>query len=351
MNQLFNSRHFKVFVVVAAIAAPIFILSLFGEVFLLLVVSVIATMILKPVVDYFENKGWSRILIILLLYLVLGGIVALGLWFGYPFMLTRLSLLTSALGNLSFAEKIKEVEASIAQYVPFLKAEDVGMRINTFLAEIARRAEETLSSAASLAIVLVIVPFVTFFLLKDYDRMKKRIIQAVPNKYFEMALNLFYKLERQLSRYIRGVFLESIAVAVLYMIAYKIVGLDFPVVLGIIGGVFNIIPIIGPILGAGIAFIMSITQTGGFGFFLTIVIITVIVQQIDEIFVQPNVYGKLLDLHPLTVILVILLGNQLMGVFGMVLGIPIYSMLSVTARQTKWGLKNYRITGASPGVP
>jgi len=351
MNQLFNSRHFKVFVVVAAIAAPIFILSLFSEVFLLLVVSVIATMILKPVVDYFENKGWSRILIIIILYLVLGGIVALGLWFGYPFMLTRLSLLTSALGNLSFAEKIKEVEASIAQYVPFLKAEDVGMRINTFLAEIARRAEETLSSAASLAIVLVIVPFVTFFLLKDYDRMKKRIIQAVPNKYFEMALNLFYKLERQLSRYIRGVFLESLAVAILYAIAYKVIGLDFPIILGIIGGVFNIISIIGPILGATAAFVISIVQTGDFSFLISIVVVTIIVQQIDEIIVQPNVYGKLLDLHPLTVIIAVLLGSQVMGLFGMVLAIPIYSILTVTAKQTHWGLKNYRITGASPGVP
>ncbi|HEY4643116.1 MAG TPA: AI-2E family transporter [Bacteroidota bacterium] len=351
MNQLFNSRHFKVFVVVAAIAAPIFILSLFSEVFLLLVVSVIATMILKPVVDYFENKGWSRILIIIILYLVLGGIVALGLWFGYPFMLTRLSLLTSALGNLSFAEKIKEVEASIAQYVPFLKAEDVGMRINTFLAEIARRAEETLSSAASLAIVLVIVPFVTFFLLKDYDRMKKRIIQAVPNKYFEMALNLFYKLERQLSRYIRGVFLESLAVAILYAIAYKVIGLDFPIILGIIGGVFNIISIIGPIIGATAAFVISIVQTGDFSFLISIVVVTIIVQQIDEIIVQPNVYGKLLDLHPLTVIIAVLLGSQVMGLFGMVLAIPIYSILTVTAKQTHWGLKNYRITGASPGVP
>ncbi|MFQ5797161.1 MAG: AI-2E family transporter, partial [Bacteroidota bacterium] len=224
-------------------------------------------------------------------------------------------------------------------------------RINTFLSDIANRAEETLSSAASLLLMLVIVPFITFFLLKDYDRMKKRIIRMVPNKYFEMALNLIYNLERQLSRYIRGVLLESVSVAALYAIAYEIIGLDFPIMMGLIGGLFNIIPLVGPILGAVPAVVISIIQTGDFGFLLPIVVITVIVQQTDELLIQPNIYGKLLDLHPVAVIIVILLGSQIMGVLGMVLAIPIYTVLTVTAKQTNWGLKNYRITTTIPAMP
>ncbi|MEE9224657.1 MAG: AI-2E family transporter [Bacteroidota bacterium] len=351
MEHLFNNRHFKVFAVVTAIAVPIVVLSMFTEVFLLLIFCIVLTMILKPPVDYFENKGLPRVLPILVLFVLLGGALVLSFWFGYPFMLHRLSLLTDALGNLSFAEKVKELQGSVAEYIPFLKAEDVGLRINTFLADIANRAEETLSSAASLLLMLVIVPFITFFLLKDYDRMKKRIIRMVPNKYFEMALNLIYNLERQLSRYIRGVFLESLLVAALYMIAYKIIGLDFPIMMGLIGGLFNIIPLVGPILGAVPAVVISIIQTGDFGFLLPIVVITVIVQQTDELLIQPNIYGKLLDLHPVAVIIVILLGSQIMGVLGMVLAIPIYTVLMVTAEQTNWGFKNYRITSTLSAIP
>lgn len=351
MDHLINSRHFKVFLVVSVIAVPIVLFSMVTEVFLLLIISVVLTMILKPPIDYFENRGLSRVPVILVLFLILGGALVVGLWIGYPFMLRRLSLLSDALGNLSFAEKVKELEASVTQYLPFLKAEDVGLRINTFLSDMAHRAEETLTSAASLLFMLIIVPFITFFLLKDYDRMKKRIIEMVPNKYFEMALNLIYNLERQLTMYIRGVFLESLAVAALYMIAYRIIGLDFPIMMGLIGGMFNVIPLVGPIIGAIPAVVISIIQSGGFGFLIPIAIITIVVQQLDELFIQPNIYGKLLDLHPLTIIIVILIGSQVMGVLGMILAIPIYTIVTVTAKQTNWGLKNYRITGSSPSLP
>ena len=350
MEQLFNSRHFKVFVVATSIAVPIILLTMFTEVFLLLIISIVLTMVLKPLVDYFEDRGLPRVLIILILFFLLGGGLFVSIWFGYPFMLSRLSLLTDSLGNLSFVEKVQEIQNSVAEFIPFLKAEDVGLRINTFLSDLARQAEQTLSSAASLLVLLVIVPFVTFFLLKDYNRMKKRIIEMVPNKYFEMALNLLYNLELQLSRYIRGVFLESLAVATLFMIAYKIIGLDFPVAMGLVGGLFNIIPLVGPILGAIPPIVISIIQTGDFGMILPIAIITIVVQQTDELFIQPNIYGKLLDLHPLTVIIVILLGSQIMGVLGMVLAIPIYTIVTVTAKHTNWGLKNYRITSGSPTI-
>ncbi len=350
MEQLFSSRHFKVFIVVAAIAVPIVILSMFTEVFVLLTISVVLTMILKPPVDYFENKGVPRVIVILVIFLLLGGAIFLSIWFGYPVMLHRVSMLTDALGNVSFAEKVKELQESVAQYIPFLKAEDVGLRINTILADIAGHAEKTLTSAAPLLLTLVIVPFVTFFLLKDLDGMIKRIVRMVPNKYFEMALNLIHNLQRQLSRYIRGVFIESLLVAALYAIGYKIIGLEFPIILGIIGGLFNVIPLVGPILAAIPAVVISIVQTGDFGLILPIVIITIVAQQTDELLIQPNVYGKLLDLHPLTVIIVILLGSQIMGLLGMVLAIPIYTVLTVTAKQANWGLKNYRITGTKPAV-
>jgi predicted PurR-regulated permease PerM len=65
---------------------------------------------------------------------------------------------------------------------------------------------------------------------------------------------------------------------------------------------------------------------------------------LDDIFIQPKIYGKLLNMHPLTIMIVVLLGGELLGILGMVLAIPIYTVVTVTARETNWGLKNYRIT-------
>jgi len=77
---------------------------------------------------------------------------------------------------------------------------------------------------------------------------------------------------------------------------------------------------------------------------IPIVISTVVVRQLDDIFVQPNLYGRLLNMHPLTILIVILLGGEMLGILGMVLAIPVYTVITVTARETNWGLKNYRIT-------
>jgi predicted PurR-regulated permease PerM len=85
-------------------------------------------------------------------------------------------------------------------------------------------------------------------------------------------------------------------------------------------------------------------QFGDLSMLIPIVITTLVVQQIDQIFVQPAVFSKLMDIHPLTMFIVILIGGELLGVVGMVLSIPIYNIIVVTARETNWGLKHYRIT-------
>lgn len=85
-------------------------------------------------------------------------------------------------------------------------------------------------------------------------------------------------------------------------------------------------------------------QYGDLRMFVPILIINVIVQQLDELFIQPKVYGKILHMHPLVIILSILIGNELLGILGMILAIPMYTIISVTIKETNWGLKNYRIT-------
>jgi predicted PurR-regulated permease PerM len=344
MDSFFTSRYWKVFIVTFSIIAPVFALALFGEVFILLVMSIALTMILKPLVDYLENKGLPRAVGILSLYIIGGVIVFYGLKTVYPVIVQQLTNMASFLTGDRLGRVLKQLGASVAQVIPFFKASDLTTKIETTLPGLVAKAERAVTGVLGIAASFVIVPFITFFLLNDYHRMQKAIIENVPNKYFEMALNVMYKLERQLSKYIRGVCIELFSVSLLYITAYSFMGFRYAIVLGLMCGMSNIIPMAGPLIAAVPMIFASLIQFGDFRMLLPIMLTTFAVQQIDQMFIQPNVYGKILDMHPLTIVFTILIGSQLLGIVGMVLAIPIYTVMKVTARETNWGLKNYRIT-------
>jgi len=344
MRHFFKSRYWKVFLVTVTIVGVIFFLSLLGQVFFLLVMSLVLTMVLRPIVDYFENKGIPRPAGILTLYVALGAIAVFVFIKIYPIIVFQLSSLSSLTNSDHLSAMLRQTAVSISETMPFIKAEIIMERFNSLLSGLARSAEDSLTSALSLVASVIIIPFIAFFLLNDYYKMQKALIENVPNKYFEMALNVVHSLDRQISKYIRGVCIDSIAVATLYIIAYQIIGVQYATVLGLLGGIINIIPLAGPLIGMVPVIIVSIIQFGDFRMILPIVISTIAVRQVDDLFIQPNIYGKLLDMHPLTIMIVVLLGGELLGILGMVLAIPIYSVITVSARETNWGLKNYRIT-------
>lgn len=344
MDSFFTSRYWKVFIVTFSIVGPVFALALFGEVFILLVMSIALTMILKPLVDYIENKGVPRAAGILGVY-VLGGFLAFyGLTTVYPVIVNQLTNMSAFFSGDRLSIVMNQLGTSIAQVIPFFNAADLAAKIEQTLPALVSKAEGAASSLLGIAASVIIVPFITFFLLNDYHRIQKVIIENVPNKYFEMALNVVYKLEQQLSRYIRGVCIELFSVSLLYISAYTFLGFRYAIVLGLVAGLSNIIPMAGPLIAAVPVVIASLVQYGDFRMLLPIVLTMFAVQQLDQMFIQPNVYGKILDMHPLTIVFTILIGSQLLGIVGMVLAIPIYTVMKVTARETNWGLKHYRIT-------
>jgi predicted PurR-regulated permease PerM len=344
MDSLFTSRYWKVFIVTFSIIAPVFALALFGEVFILLVMSIALTMILKPLVDYLENKGVPRVAGILGLYAIGGVLAFYGLTTVYPVIVNQLTNIATFLSGDRLSVIMNQLGASVAQVIPFFKAGDLAAKIETTVPALVSEAEGAASSLLGIVASFVIVPFITFFLLNDYHRIQKVIIENVPNKYFEMALNVVYKLERQLSRYIRGVCVELFSISLLYISAYTFLGFRYAIVLGLVAGLSNIIPMAGPLIAAVPVIVASLIQYGDFRMLAPIVLTMFAVQQIDQMFIQPNVYGKILDMHPLTIVFTILIGSQLLGIVGMVLAIPIYTVMKVTARETNWGLKHYRIT-------
>jgi predicted PurR-regulated permease PerM len=152
------------------------------------------------------------------------------------------------------------------------------------------------------------------------------------------------KLGKELVSYLRGLILECGIVGGLSVIGFMIIGVPYAILIGILSGIANVVPYLGPIAGATIALLASLTKTGDFQMFLPIAILSVIIRLIDDLALQPLCFGKSLDMHPVAVVLTLIIGHQLMGISGMVISIPIATILRVSAMETYWGLKHYTIT-------
>ncbi|MSP64631.1 MAG: AI-2E family transporter [Ignavibacteria bacterium] len=344
MQNFFQSRLWKVLLVTILITLPIVILSQFGEVFLILVLSVALTMVTKPLIDKMEKQKISRTISILIFYLFVGSIVGVSGFYLFPMLLSQIENISAMMHGEKLDLLISSLVVPLNSILPFIDSTEVSNSIKSAIEGSQGNSLSMASTVMEIILMMVLVPLVTFFLLNDYYKIQKSIIENVPNKYFEMALNMIYKLELQLSKYIRGVVTESFIVTILYTICYSFVGIQYAFLLGIIGGVLNIIPFAGPFIAVIPVIFSSMLQYGDLRMFVPILIINVIVQQLDELFIQPKVYGKILHMHPLVIILAILIGNELLGILGMILAIPMYTIISVTIKETNWGLKNYRIT-------
>ncbi len=344
MQSIFKKNSFKVMLLVSFLLLGLWFISLLGGVFILLILSVLLTFILSPLVEWLEVKGLRRAYGILVTYVLIAFALVGLLRTVLPPLVNQVISIEQSARSPGFAREIQEVQTSIQSKLPFIDFGDVSNKISQVLIQLASKWLEILTSAGSILMVLVIVPFVTFFFLKDGDAFIRGFMALIPNRYFEMTLNVLHKIGIQLGRYIRAWLTEAAIVGALSIAGLAIMGVKYAVVIGTLAGIANLIPYLGPVVGAVPAIIVSFVQTGNFGMLLPIVILFVAIRLTDDMIVVPAVYSRGVSIHPLTVVLLILIAAELEGVLGMVLAVPLYTVFRVVAKETYWGLESYGIT-------
>lgn len=198
-------------------------------------------------------------------------------------------------------------------------------------------------SLPDLLTVFLITPIISFFLLLDANRIYKYFISMVPNQYFEMTLMVTHKINQQLSNYLKGVFIQSAIMATIASIGFYFLDLNFFLLFGIFLGIANLIPYLGPAIGLVPPAIYALITEGGFEGILPILGVVAICQLIDNVLVQPTVIAKSASLHPILVLVGITVGGNLMGLWGMLIAIPILSILKVTIGVLYRSLKDNHI--------
>jgi predicted PurR-regulated permease PerM len=243
-----------------------------------------------------------------------------------------------------FEEKLTIAAKETAGHILFVNTATIGDKVHILIERALQSIGNATGTVASYLVNLIIVPFIAYFILAEGDVGIKKFVERIPNKYFEMSLNIMDKLGKVLVFYLRGLILECSIVGGLSIIGFMIIGVPYAVLLGVLAGIANLIPYIGPIVGISMAVIASLTKTGDFQMLLPLFLFYLIMRVIDDGFLQPRCLGKSLEMHPVAVVLVLIIGHQLMGVAGMMISIPVATILRVAATETYWGLKHYTIT-------
>ena len=188
----------------------------------------------------------------------------------------------------------------------------------------------------------VIVPFVAFFFLKEGRRLKRCLIALVPNAYFELCLNLMYQANKQIGSYIRGQLLAVLIVSVLSISGLFVIGVYYALPLGLLAGLANVIPYLGPLIGIACSSIVALATGGGLAMVAKVIVMFLVIQLIDNVLIQPTMVAKSVELHPLVVLFVVMVGSQFMGIAGMLIAVPLTGIAKVSGQTIYEGVKQYR---------
>jgi len=335
----------RVSLLVALLLLLIWIMSLFPDLMLAFIIAGLSAFVVSPVISFLEIKaGVRRIPAIATTFIVIVSAQILFIVKAIPYLLLRLGEIQDRFKNFPFDEKVAEATKGIETALPFVNGASVARTIHSLIGKLAESASSSVQDSLGTLMTLTIVPFVTYFILADGGRAYTSLVERVPNRYFEMTLNVIDKIKRHLVKYLKGWILDSMIVGLLSMVGLIILGVKYAVVIGVVAGIANLVPYLGPIVAATLAILVSLTQVGNFSMVGPILIMTLLIRLTDDFVVQPLCFAKTIDMHPLTVLLLLIIGHEILGVGGMLLAIPLATIIKVSAVETYWGLKNYRIT-------
>ncbi|WP_076459665.1 AI-2E family transporter [Limosilactobacillus caccae] len=307
-------------------------------VFVPLIISGFLYYMLNPVLKLFMklrigkfqmNKGIASLLIVLLLILIVIG----GLSLLIPPVVKEISLLVTHL-----PQTVTGLQKLINDTVQdtFLRNVDLNTYYRQFDHQLASYAQKILKGLSSrvgdiigmvtnITVVTITVPVMLFYMLKDGSKLSPSIQKWLSPHHAKEVNELLAKMNGTLSSYISGQIIECLFVGVFTSVGYLIIGQPLALVLGIVAGLTNIIPYIGPYIGIAPALFVALTMAPEK--IIWVIVVVLIVQQIDGNIVYPNIIGKTLQIHPLTIIMLLLAAGHIAGIGGMILCIPFYAVI------------------------
>lgn len=322
---------------VLIVAGAAYLLITLADLVKILLVSALFAFILNPLACLLESRGLSRLAATTAVFLVVIGVVCLAFFFLFPLFIEELNSLKAVIESGQARHVIERLESYIADSLAFAGVEEVKIldNLRVLTSNLIGRLMDRFVDVAFFVTHLVIMPLIIFFFVKDARQMKKRVMSWVPNRYFEVSLKLLHTLESQVGMYLRGQVLDALIVGIMVGTALWILDIKAAAFVGAFAGIANLIPYLGPVAALLPAVAISIVETGGFDKVIPVIIAFAVVKLIDDSAVQPVVVSRSVNLHPLAVLLVIIVGGKLFGIMGMLVAVPFTGFLKVVVQESR----------------
>lgn len=336
----------RIILIVLGVAVVLWVVIKLTGVILLLILSIFFAYLVYPLVEFLRRPvrlgkrefSIPRTPAIALAYLIIVAVIVVGVYFLAP-----------QLGNQfpEFTEQARGYWATVGErtqgWIEYFRArrmpgpllEALNRAIPTFIERVSLTASEVVGSMAGWLIYipwLILIPILSLFLLKDADTFRDSALQMLPKGRWRWRGDEFFQdVNSALAAYIRAQLTACLFIGVVCALGFTLLGLPSPLVLGLMAGIFEFVPLVGPLLIAIIAAVAAMLHSG-IPSALIVLLFLGVLRIVQDYLVYPRLIGQGIHLHPLAVIIAILSGAELAGVAGIFLAIPIVAILTVLYR-------------------
>jgi len=336
----------RIVVILLAVAALLWIVYKLTTVLLLVVLSVFFAYLVAPLVDLVQRpirigrqeRSMPRGLAIGIVYVVLFVTIGLAIYFVAPQLGAEFPAFKQQAAD--YYKTITSASDRLNQYfMQHRMPEGVVKALNETVLGLIARAGEIVSAAFErmLGLIiflpwLVLIPILSFFFLKDADSFRRSVLAMLPRGRLRWRGDEFFQdINSTLAAYIRAQLTACILIGVVCSIGFALFGLPSPLVLGLIAGMLEFVPLVGPLVVALLAAALALLHSG-FGLAFLVLLFLGVLRIVQDYVIYPRLIGQGIHLHPLAVILAILAGAEIAGVAGIFLAIPVIAVLTVSYR-------------------
>jgi predicted PurR-regulated permease PerM len=301
---------------------------------MLLLLSATVAYLINPIVRVAESVMIQRKVAVATIYLAIGVAFLVTAYFVLPYLRAEVNTLSGNLPFFSqrFDEAVDAIENEIVANYPaadglFSTREVRYEKLNSFIEQQVADVPLLLSHLASIVLAAVLIPFFSYFFLRDSRRIVKFVLDRLPPGHIETTVAVWCEIDRTVGRYLRGVAIEGIVVGVFAALGLAILGVNYPLLLGVVTGLANVVPYLGPIIGGAAAILVALVQFKSLAVIAQVAILYLFVKLLDLIAIQPLAVGKGNDLHPVLLIASIIVGGHAWGIVGMIIAVPMITIL------------------------
>lgn len=325
--------------VVTLFASSAFILTL-PRILLPFSVAYILSLILRPFVNNLYSQGLVRKVVTIFLFLILMFTIFYPLFSGVKSITQEASKIEYYLPKLDTYLRDKNLQLST--YVREKFNYDLSVNYVDTLTNYVEKSTQSIigylpSAIGSFLEFGFIIPFFLFFLIKDGRRMRFKFLNLVPNSLVERFYFLGYQFNIKFGNYVFAKFIEASIITIVITTGLLIIGYPFAFILGIFAGITNILPYIGPLLGFAPALIIGLVDNNPDLTMGAMTLLYLIANIIDLAFVFPLLVSKVVNLHPVAVVLSVIVGSHYAGIIGMVVSIPLAAFIKILANELYMG--------------